>query len=57
MTWPGNPQWGSYSGSYTFSGNTANLREGNVAIGTATVSGNTMTIFVPGEGTFTLTRR
>ena len=55
-SWPGNPQFGISTGTYTYSGNTATLFQYGVAIGTATVSGNTMTIVATGVGTMVLTR-
>jgi len=57
LSWPGNPQWGSDSGTYTFSGNFATLREGNDVVANATISGNNITFSTLGGGSFTLTRR
>jgi hypothetical protein len=53
-TWPGVEGWGPFSGTYTYSGNTATLYiSGEGYAGTATVSGNTMTGMIAGFG-FTL---
>jgi hypothetical protein len=57
MSWPGNSHWGTESGTYTFSGNVATLREFGQVIGTATVSGNSLTVNIPNWGTMVLTRQ
>ena len=46
-TWsyPGNPQWGYATGTYTYSGNMGTFFDvSGIAMGTFTVSGNTMTL-------------
>ena len=43
LSYPSYPQWGVDTGTYTYSGNAATLFFDGVAIGTATVSGKTMT--------------
>ena len=56
VSWPGNPEWGTESGTYTYSGNTATLSmAGEGVVGTATVSGNTMTGILDDIG-FTVTK-
>ena len=50
------PGYGSWSGNYTYNGNSANFTETNGSIfGTATVSGNAMTVVSNRYGTFHLT--
>ena len=57
MTWPGYPQWGYVSGSYTVSGNTVTLKDPHgYALGTGTVSGNSATINITGQGTCVVTK-
>ena len=56
VSWPGNPQFGILTGTYTYSGNSGTLYQHGVSWGTGTVSGNTMTILVTGVGTMVLTR-
>jgi hypothetical protein len=48
--------FGTYSGNYTRSGNTASFYVSGVGVGTATVSGNTMTGNINGSG-FTVTKQ
>jgi hypothetical protein len=47
--------FGTYSGTYTRSGNTASFYVSRVGVGTATVSGTTMTGNIQGDG-FTVTK-
>jgi hypothetical protein len=57
-SYPNNPEYGSFNGTYTYSGNTATFvsTDGSSVGGTCTVSGNTM-IFTGGNGeSGTLTR-
>jgi hypothetical protein len=44
LSWPDNSSYGSQSGTYTYSGNTAALKVDGDTWGSATVSGNTLTI-------------
>ena len=57
LSWPGNPQYGVQTGTYTYSGNTITLFQSGVAMGTGTVSGNTVTMIVTGWGTMILTKQ
>ena len=51
LSWPAVPALGSRVGNYTYEGNTATLRNVNgVLMGTATVSGNTMSANLPQVG-------
>jgi hypothetical protein len=47
--------FGTYSGTYTRSGNTASFYVSGIGVGTATVSGTTMTGNIQGAG-FTVTK-
>ena len=52
MTYPGYPQWGYNSGTYTVSGNAVTLIDPHgYALGSGTVSGNSATIIIAGQGT------
>lgn len=62
VSWPDHPTWviaGIYtnSGTYTYTGNNATLFVEGIAIGTGTVSGNTLTLIFTGVGTMVLTRQ
>ena len=47
---------GTFSGTYTYSGNVASFFVASVGVGSATVSGNTMNGNVQGYGAFTVTK-
>jgi hypothetical protein len=56
----GGSQQGSESGTYTYSGTTATLSQGTQSVGTATVSGNTVSVtFTSGDmaGNYSLTKQ
>jgi len=57
ITWPNNPEYGSLTGTYTYSGNTAALKIDGDTWGSATVSGNVMTITATTWGTFVLSKQ
>ena len=56
LSWPNFPGWGSETGTYTHSGNSGTFFQHGVVIGTATVSGNIMTVTVSGLGDFFVNR-
>lgn len=61
VSWPYHPDWvleayGTNSGTYTYSGNDAVFRIGGRSIGTGTVSRNTMSLYISGYGSVTLSR-